>query len=347
MRGHQLDRLPVPITITPAARERLRVLEHVARQVPKLAARHRLFVVGKGGTLLHLCEGVPRPSTDYDCDADGPCPKDLQARMVTQALRATPGVRDPEVKRPTSASQPVIFNWRGQLPDGTTQTIQSHINVRETPELRDPAYRAANVRTVRDVQCYVPEQLYAGKANAVIHRAAARDLYDMRYGLTHHLDRIRPESRTALHDHFADEVNASKVADWQKDAENDQLIRGTFDIPETIDGIIDCLLLDPVVAVHANPGRRLGFYIDADAGTIALGLRETETEPFDPLYTCPHADAPALADFILASRVPIWEQMEVPEPAGGTAGGRAWLIGNMTANIERQNAIARGCPVDD
>ena len=56
---HHLDALPEPIPDDPVAEQRIAVLRTLAKELPPLAARAHIHIVGKGGTLLRLCEGTP------------------------------------------------------------------------------------------------------------------------------------------------------------------------------------------------------------------------------------------------------------------------------------------------
>ena len=94
VRRHQLHTLPPNIPTDDIAEQRLAVLRELAIRLPALGTRHELGTVGKGGTLLRLCEGVNRPSVDYDCDTDKLWPKPDQARLLRQALRGLPDVTD-------------------------------------------------------------------------------------------------------------------------------------------------------------------------------------------------------------------------------------------------------------
>ena len=109
VRRFQLDALPPDIPTDRVDEQRLAVLRELAIRLPALGIRHELQIVGKGGTLLHLCEGANRPSIDYDCDTNRIWPKPDQARLLRQALRGLPNVADPLVSNPANRAQPVSF----------------------------------------------------------------------------------------------------------------------------------------------------------------------------------------------------------------------------------------------
>ena len=108
VRRNHLAELPEPIPDNPVAEQRIAVLRRLAERLPLLAARVQIHVVGKGGTLLRLCEDTPRPSTDYDCDTSTRWNDTAQAQAVRQALRNTPNVNDLVITEPRNRNHPVL-----------------------------------------------------------------------------------------------------------------------------------------------------------------------------------------------------------------------------------------------
>ena len=341
VRRFQLDALPPDIPTNRVDEQRLAVLRELAIRLPALGIRHELQIVGKGGTLLHLCEGVNRPSIDYDCDTNRVWPKPDQARLLRQALRGLPNVADPLVSNPANRAQPVSFQWSATLADGRTERICSHINARFLPDLNNPEFQRSNLRTHKGIPTYTSRHLYQGKANALMNRNAARDLYDCLYGLTYHIERIDPSTRIQLHDHLAESLSDYLVREWTIDLHKDKTLSGHVEIDTMVLDIINCLETDPVVALHAHPGRTLGFFVDTEADTISLGLARTDDHPFHSLYTCPQAEAASLSEFITATKTDIWATLGVSRPAEGSSVEQLLLTAIITENIEYRNMLAR------
>ena len=93
IRRHQLESMPRPIGENPIAEERIAVLRILAKRLPQIAARSQIRVVGKGGTLLRLCEGLRRPSTDYDCETNARWTDAAQAQAANRP-GGSPGRRE-------------------------------------------------------------------------------------------------------------------------------------------------------------------------------------------------------------------------------------------------------------
>ena len=339
IRRHQLDTVPEPIHEEPAARERIAVLRVLAKRLPQIAARAQVRVVGKGGTLLRLCEGLPRPSTDYDCDTSTRWSDAAQARAIRQALRDLPDVGDLDVVEPISRNQPVRFSWTSRLPDGSTERIHSFINSKIVPDLDDARFRAQHLRIHEGITTYRPQHLFQGKADAFCNRSAGRDLYDVWYGLSHCVDRIEPSTRIQLYEH-TNQMTQLLIDEWNTDLADDSVLRGQVEAEDMLEGIMECLEKDPVVALHANPQRSLGFLVDSEASTISLGLRPTDDDDFHPIYTRPQTHAKDVAAFALACQTPIWEILGVPRPSGGVGPENSVLTEIINDNIEHYNARA-------
>ena len=344
IRWHQLDSLPPPIEDNPVEEERMRVLRILAQRLPDIAARSQIRIVGKGGTLLRLCEGTPRPSTDYDCDTNTRWPDAAQARAIRQALRDVPNVRELNIVEPSTRTQPVRFNWQARLRDGSTATLSSFINTKITPELDEPEFRAKHLRVQDGINTYTPERLYQGKTDAFRGRAASRDLYDIWYGLSHHIDRIAPATRIELDDHTTRNLTAEQLADWNEDLAQDQVLSGNVTVDDMLTGIMECLEKDPIVALNANPERGLYFLVETTRRTISLGLKPAGDEPFLALYTRPQANADDVAAFTLACKAPVWDAMGITPPSEGKGAQHKLLTEIISENIDRQNALglARG-----
>lgn len=340
IRRHHLGALPTPIKDNPIAEERIKILRVLAERLPELASRGQIRVVGKGGTLLRLCEGLTRPSTDYDTNirwTDA-----AQARTIAQALREIPNVSQLDIIEPTSRTQPVRFSWMAKLHTGETKKIHSFINTKIVPELDEPDYRAAHLRTHQRIATYTSEHLYQGKTNAFCDRGAVRDIYDVWHGLSHNLDRIAPTTRLQLNKHLNHNLTVAQVDEWKENLPDDEVLSGHLDIDDALEGIMECLEKDPIVALDTHPGRELGFLVDTDRRTLSFGLKETDDAPFLALYIRPYANASDVAEFVVASRAPIWDTFDIDRPEGGANAERAALEGIMGETIAHHNAIAAG-----
>lgn len=107
-RSRQGIRPPEPIPPNATERERLRVLKVVAQRLPELAARRDIKMIGKGGTVLALADGLTRPSTDYDADTDKPIGKPTLVGMMNQILKSIPGLREASADWTGRRSDPVL-----------------------------------------------------------------------------------------------------------------------------------------------------------------------------------------------------------------------------------------------
>lgn len=328
----QLETRPKPIDLSAPQAERMRVLKELATILPQLGRRHQLTIVGKGGSLLHLCEGVERPTTDYDCDTSKVLARDLQGQLLQQALRSIEGVFNPTVTVPANRSQPVKFGWNARLATGQELSpVDSFINTKHVNDLNDPKFREQHVRLQDGMLCYASERLYEGKVHALTNRTAARDLYDTWYGLTHHLDRIAPATRIRLATAWRHQpqLDAKFLQSWNRDLEKDGGLRNRVNIEEMILGIMECLDGDPVVALQREPRRKPAFVVDNRARTMAFGLAGPDpSEPFRTLYKCGQSDdeVRTLCTFIVGSRVDIWPALKSEQPKGGTADGISKLM---------------------
>ena len=341
-REHQLDEMPPPINESEIEAARIRMLKTLAVELPKMAARDGCFIVGKGGTMLRLCEGIPRPSTDYDCDTDKPWPKGAQARAAERILKASPEAEKPSAIVPEQRHHPVTLEWTATLARGRKGRIESYINTKYLPELADTAFRNKHVRTRDGMATYTPAHLYQGKADAFMNRTAARDLYDIWYGLSYHIERINPGTRIELHEHLTNNLQKEQMKGWERNLKVDEVLRGNVRVDHMLLGVMDCLEKDPVVAMHAEPDRTLGFFINSRERTISLGLKATEDKPFRPLYTCPQEAARTLCQFVIEAKAEIWTSIGIGKPSGGME-NEVNQLDRMTAeNIDRWNSRARG-----
>lgn len=338
-RRDHLDVLPKPIPDGLIAEQRIAVLRILATRLPQLAARAQIHIVGKGGTLLRLCEGTPRPSTDYDCDTSARWNDAAQARAIRQALRSVHNVLDLTITEPRTRAQPVRFAWHSRLRDGSTTTIDSYINSKLVPELANPDFRERHVRVHNGITTYTSERLYQTKADAFCDRCAGRDIYDIWYGLSHHLDRITPATRLELHER-TNQMTELDLAVWNDDVATDPVLRGHVDAEDMLTGVMECLDTDPVVALHTHPDRKLGFHVDTAGQTVALGLLPSGDEPFHDVVRVPQTRASELADLALASRAPIWDALGQPAPSGGIGPQRELLTEIIEVNVAHFNTEA-------
>ena len=69
-----------------------------------------------------------------------------------------------------------------------------------------------------------------------------------------------------------------------------------------------------------------------------MGYNTTGEEPFHDLFTRPQAHAADVADFALASQVPIWDTLGIPRPSGGAGPENRVLTEIIADNIEHHNA---------
>ena len=270
-RHRQGIQTPRPIAVDETERERLRVLKIVAQRLPGLAARREIQMVGKGGTVLNLADGLTRPSTDYDADTDKPVGKPTLTRMMTQLLRTTSGLRNPAASWSGRPSDPVRFEWKNPT-TGITADSFLNTSVRSAGTVRPQAWRLTGpeiddttIRVVDQMQIYTTTELMRGKASAFMARAQGRDTYDIAWALSTRLEDVEPRIRTTLDQYMNSGSTNEQWGHWRKDYETDPImIRADMD--QVMETILDCLEKDPVV--RCAPRTR--------AGTGLLGKRPGE-----------------------------------------------------------------------
>ena len=249
-----------------------------------------------------------------------------------------PNVKDLTITHPETRAQPVRFSWTSKLRDGSTAQLDSYINPKIVPELADEDFRKQHVRIRDGITTYRSETLYQTKANAFCGRCAGRDIYDVWYGLSHHLDRITPDTRVQLQDRIQG-MTELDLRTWQTNVSRDPVLREHVTADDMLTGVMECLETDPVIALHEHPDRQLGFHVDAKGSTIAMGLKPSGDDPFLELVRLPQSRASELVDLALASRAPIWEALGVPRPSGGIGPEREMLAAVMEGNIAYYNSL--------
>ena len=281
VRRFQLDALPPDIPTDRVDEQRLAVLRELAIRLPALGIRHELQIVGKGGTLLHLCEGVNRPSIDYDLRH-----QQSLAEAGSGPLAAPSTARPPECSRP--AGVPTRHTGLSRYPSNGQRHWRtagpSESAVTSTPDScltsTIPEFQRSNLRTHKGIPTYTSRHLYprqSQRPNEPERRPAT--CTTALYGLTYHIERIDPSTRIQLHDHLAESLSDHLVREWTIDLHKDKTLSGHVEIDTMVLDIINCLETDPVVALHAHPGRTLGFFVDTEADTISLGLAPDRRPP--------------------------------------------------------------------
>ena len=337
---------PEPIPWTDVERERLRVLKIVAQRLPALAARRDVRMIGKGGTMFTLAEGLTRPSTDYDADTDKPLPKQTLVGMMKQILSHTPGVREPKVSWTGKRNDSVEFEWynanRTITADGFLNTT---VRTRETTRpqawrLTEPEIDDATVRMVDGMPVYTMPELMRGKASAFMGRGKGRDTYDTCWALAARLEDVEPGTRVALDQFMANGTTDLQWEQWYDDYRTDRImIRSNMD--EVMETLIACLEMDPVVRCAREPDRGLGFWIDGNRNTVALVLSgQGERLPREKLLEAPRDAIGEIARFILDSGADLSRGLNLgPEDIRreGT-GGMTRIIENGVAGFERAQA---------
>ena len=335
---------PDPIPTTETESERLRVLKIVAQRLPDLATRQEIKMVGKGGTILNLADGLTRPSTDYDADTDKPVGKPTLMRMMTQLLRTIPGVRSPVASWNGRPSGPVRFEWQNAT---TGIAAKSFLNttMRGASTIRPHAWRLTGpeiddgtIRLVDGMQIYTTVELMRGKASAFMARAQGRDTYDVAWALSTRLEDVEPQTRTALDQFMTAGTTDEQWGNWREDYETDPImLRANMD--PVMETILECLEKDPVVRCGREPERGLGFWVNGPMNTVALVLAEQgDNAPHEPLFEVPRSAVGELARFLVDARADLSHHLGLRTDdiqREGTT-GLARIITNGIADLERE-----------
>ena len=304
-RSRQGIRPPDPIPHTETERERLRILKTVAQRLPELAARRDIKMVGKGGTVLTLADGLTRPSTDYDADTDKPVGKPTLVGMMDQILKGTPRLREARAHWSGRRNDPVTFTWRNPVQDIASESFLNttvrgaHAHRQPAEQLAGPHIDDTAVRIVDSMQVYTTTELMRGKASAFMGRARSRDTYDVAWALSTRLKDVEPKTRTTLDQFLSSGATDAHWKQWREDHENDPIMcRANMD--DVMEIIIDCLEKDPVVRCAREPERGLAFWIDATANTVSLILPEQgDHKPREKLFEVPRDALQELALFVV------------------------------------------------
>ena len=342
-RHRQGIQTPRPIAVDETERERLRVLKIVAQRLPGLAARREIQMVGKGGTVLNLADGLTRPSTDYDADTDKPVGKPTLTRMMTQLLRTTSGLRNPAASWSGRPSDPVRFEWKNPT-TGITADSFLNTSVRSAGTVRPQAWRLTGpeiddttIRVVDQMQIYTTTELMRGKASAFMARAQGRDTYDIAWALSTRLEDVEPRIRTTLDQYMNSGSTNEQWGHWRKDYETDPImIRADMD--QVMETILDCLEKDPVVRCAREPERGLGFWVNGQANTVALVLPELgDDAPREPLIEVPRTALGELAQFLVDAQADLSHHLGLStddvQKEGST--GLTRIITNGVTDLER------------
>ena len=340
-RTRQGIRPPDPIPYTETERERLHVLKIVARRLPELAARRDIRMVGKGGTILTLADGLARPSTDYDADTDEPVGKPTLVAMMDQILRTTPQLHEASAHWTGKRTDPVTFSWRNRAKQIAADSFLN-TTVRRAHAHRPPAEGLAGaridettVRIVDSMPVYTTTELMRGKASAFMGRARSRDTYDVAWALSTHLKDVDPETRITLDQFLSTGATDEHWKEWRRDYENDRIMcRASMD--EVMATIIDCLEKDPVVRCAREPERGLAFWIDGAANTVSLVLPgQGEHTPLEKLLEVPRNAIQELAQFVLDAGADLSHRLNLAPHDIRQEGtdGLARIIENGVANF--------------
>ena len=342
-RSRQGIRPPEPIPPIDTERERLRVLKVVAQRLPELAARRGIKMIGKGGTILTLADGLTRPSTDYDADTDGPIGKPTLVGMMNQILKSTPGLRNARADWTGRRSDPVTFTWRSLDRELAAEsflntTVRTAVTRRpQAWRLTDPQVDDATIRTVNGMQVYTTMELMRGKASAFMGRAEGRDTYDIAWALSTRLKDVDPRTRITLDQFMNSGTTDEHWTQWRDDYGTDQIMsRANMD--EIMETLIDCLEKDPVVRCAREPDRGLAFWIDSTANTVSLILPERgEHTPRENLFEVPRNALEELALFVLDSGADLSHRLNLGprDIRQEGSGGLTRIIENGVADFER------------
>ncbi len=146
-------------------------------------------LVLKGGTAINLTVfPMPRLSVDIDLDFAYNCSREemLQAReAVNQAILAYMG-NEGYVLKPNSKNPQILDSWVFGYTNagGNPDVIKIEINYSDRCHVLPIVERSVSIDFLGDVRVKVlsPIELFASKINALVNRAAARDMYDV-YGM--------------------------------------------------------------------------------------------------------------------------------------------------------------------
>ena len=337
---------PKPIPWTDVERERLRVLKIIAQRLPALAARRDVRMIGKGGTMLTLAEGLTRPSTDYDADTDKPIGKQTLVGMMKQILSHTPGVREPKVSWTGKRNDSVEFEWHNADRTITADSfLNTTVRTRETTRpqawrLTEPEIDDATVHVVDAMPVYTMPELMRGKASAFMGRGKGRDTYDTCWALATRLEDVEPETRIALDRFMATGTTDLQWKQWYDNYRTDPImVQSNMD--EVMETIITCLEKDPVVRCAREPDRGLGFWVDGDRNTVALVLpKQGDQVPQEKLLEVPRNAIEEIARFVLDSGADLSHRLKLgPQDIRreGT-GGLTRILENGVAGFERTRA---------
>lgn len=347
-RSRQGIAAPAPIVPEPHEAERLRVLRHIAAKLPEIARRRNISMIGKGGTMLALVDGLTRPSTDYDADVDQPLGKRALQQMIGQVLRTIPGVERLNVEWLGRRTDAVTFAWNAR---GMEEPVTSFLNVttrtpdavrRQAWQLTGPAIKDAMVREVDGMPVYTMPELMRGKASAFMNRAKARDTYDVAWAFATRLDEIDADTRVMVDRFIKHGTSDEQWNAWEDDYRDDDVMSRAPGLDDALGIISDCLETDPVVRVAREPHRDLAFWIDeTHIGLHLTGL--PDDAPKEYLYRVPRTEIEELAGFLIASGADLTPRLGLgPEDLrreGGT--GVTRIIANGIATFEQEQAKAR------
>lgn len=140
----------------------------------------------KGGTAINLTVfNLPRLSVDIDMDYT---PNDSREDMLECRAKITDAIKtymEPEGYQLSDASRFShsldAFHYNYQNAGGNRDMIKIELNYSLRAHIFEPVYRNILPETFDDVmkiRMVDPMEIFAAKANALITRAAARDLYD-------------------------------------------------------------------------------------------------------------------------------------------------------------------------
>ena len=347
-RARQQITAPLPIPPKPTEHERLRVLRHVATTLPLVTARHGIRMIGKGGTMLALADGLTRPSTDYDADTDKPLSKPEQQRLMQRVMRSVPGIRDPKVTWSGHRNHAVLFSWT-QARTGITAGSFLNVTTRNLENARHQAWRLTDpvientmVREVDGMPVYTTRELMRGKAGAFMNRGRARDTYDVAWALATRLDEIDPETRITLDRFMKTGTSDEQWDQWRDDYRSDPIMSRAPGLDAALAIISDCLELDPVVRCAREPDHVLDFWVDETR--ISLNLAgPTGHEPPERLFTVPRTELHELADFVIGSGADLSQRLGMsPEELRREGGdGVTRILSAGLANFERDKARAQ------
>ena len=152
-------------------------------------------LVLKGGTAINLLiADMPRLSVDIDMDVVPDMPKDEMLALrkdieeVISGYMSAEGYSYNQASRRSYSLDGLLYNYTNAGGN------QDHIKIELNYSLRSHLFEAAdrpmkslNLQTDFTVRCLDSVEIYAAKANALMSRAAARDLYDFSYMISNKL----------------------------------------------------------------------------------------------------------------------------------------------------------------